>query len=177
MPRDTLTLRMVSDDEITLEDYAVTLQRFREFIRALSQELAPQQSIRWTIDDLRLGSAELTILGQSPDASLAPSVADAYMGIGKALSARQPVPYSLRVRERAEGLLTVLNGAVRELEFRVDEDEVTIGALSTLPPRRRTHALGELRGIIHNLNRRDRRGYRRRFILYDSNGIKLGIAS
>ena len=43
MPRDTLTLRMVSDDEITLEDYAVTLQRFREFIRALSQELAPQR--------------------------------------------------------------------------------------------------------------------------------------
>jgi hypothetical protein len=143
MPRETITFRMEGDD-ISLRTFAQTVGYLRDLLSALAQELAHGQSVQWMLQELHAGSAEITLRGSSPDPGVVDELSRAFVYVGHAYSNAQPLPYAKPVRDAAERLISVINGAVHSFTFETDDDSAVVGSATLVPPAPRIYALGEL---------------------------------
>jgi hypothetical protein len=154
-------------EEISLRIFAETMEHLRDLVTKLSSELGHGRRVRWTLQELQGGSAEITLHGESTDPLLVDELAGAFVRIGHAFannSNAQLLPYSSAVRDAAEKLVSVINGAVQSLVFETDEDSAVVGVARLLRQATRIYAFGTLEGSVETLTKRRQR----RFVLYDS---------
>ena len=164
MPQNTITFRMEGEN-INLSDFSITMRRLHALLQALSNELAPTNPrVQWDLQNLSPGSATVTLEGISTDQNLPVLVAHGFVTIGQALSTGSAIPFSTPVRNKAEELISVLDGSVRGLVFEADQATARVTTRAQLAPSRTLYSLGELRGTVQTLTKQGQR----RFTLYDS---------
>lgn len=150
--------------DVPLRTFAQAIDQFTRLVDALSGEVAREAAIEWLIDDLQAGSAIATVRGQSERAEVVARVTAAYMIVGRALSAGQPIPYSDRVKAPARALTQLLDNRVTSLRFETPEADVVVGNTisgeQNLPP---IYAYGVLHGTVQTLSRQRTL----RFVVYD----------
>lgn len=161
MVAETITLELHGD--VSLGDFASTMQQFQKFIQRLSSEIG-EDAINWQIDELHAGSAAATIRGSAPDPVVVDKVVRAYHTIGNALATNEPIPYSKEVEQHAQTLTTVINGSITSLHFATDYGEVAIFSEHTQPQPRPVFRRGIVRGKVETVTRRGRW----QFKLYDA---------
>lgn len=165
MAANTLTLALEGD--VPLDQYALALQRLAELVATLSEEVAQGTAIDWWIDDLQFGSAVATVRGEATDVEPVERVVAAYATVGRALQQHEPIPYSLKVAERAKAITSILDGKVTSVRFETDRDDAVIETPSSpmsAPPHPSLVALGAVDGRVETLT--SRRSLR--FTLYDA---------
>lgn len=162
MPETTLTVALGGD--VPLDLFAISMQRFRQLIDALTQEVSGKANIAWIVDELAGGSAIATIRGKAEQEEDVERVVKAYAAVGRALERHEVIPYSTQVADAARSLTSVLNGKITSVRFETG-DEASI-VTTGVPNRSQAHlaAFGAVEGRIETL--RSRRG--KSFTLYDS---------
>jgi hypothetical protein len=162
MTEDTLTL--VVDGDVTLSDFATTMDRFTKFISDLSTELAGDAAIEWFIQNLDAGSAIATVRAVSEDSAAVERVIVAYGVIGQAAESGSTIPYSVQVQDRVRELASIIDGRITSLSFETAAVQATItsGQLGDTP-RRTKYSYGMLKGVVETLS--SRRGFH--FLIYD----------
>ncbi len=163
MPDNTLTLAL--EGEVTLSDFAVTMQHFASLVAALSAEVASGVPISWDIDTLEAGSAQATVRGSSEQEQVVERVVRAYAAVGTTLEDGYPIAYSEPVRKHAAALTSVLGAKIIAVRFETQYGESTVASSASYDKAelRIKYTLGSLRGIVETLSQR--RGLM--FILYD----------
>jgi hypothetical protein len=127
MAKDSVTLALNGD--VPLRLYVIGVQRFAGLIEALSNELAGQAAPDWIVSDLAAGSAITTAHAEprnSADVERIDRIADAYVGVGRALAKKKRILHSDRVIREAEGLETIRDGRVTSIRFENADEDVTI---------------------------------------------------
>lgn len=170
MPSDSLTLFLSGD--ITLEQFPEAVMEWRRLISMLTDDVAAGSQITWLIDDLRPGSALITVRGQSPAVeaeSLIQEVTRAYIAVGRALERRAPVPYPGPIAQQASRLQGLVNGGIESIRLSTDEEDAIIPSLAVVISDEQREAAtagsyGAIEGHIDTLGRR--KGLH--FTLYDS---------
>ena len=108
MTNDQVTIAFEGDD-VPLVEFAKAMGHFSGLLEALSQEISPNDKVQWTIYDLQAGSAIATARGLCDSMEVVGSIANAYLGIGKALESGEAINYSSNVQLHVNGILGVLN--------------------------------------------------------------------
>lgn len=161
MATETLTLRLQGD--VPLADFARAIARFSELVKALTEEVG-DPTIDWTVADLERGSVEATVLGTAPKIEPLVRVRNAYLNIGRALEASEPIAYPEKIRKPASGLQAILNGRTTEAIFETSQAEAIVRA-APLPASQRAAVVtkGAVSGRVQTLTNRGSL----RFTLYD----------
>lgn len=167
MAKDTITLGLGGD--ISLDDFAAAVARFRSLVDALTSEVGGG-GINWIVTGLEAGSALATIQGIAERPEAVPrieAVVRAYGAVGRALERNDPIPFSPNVAKSATQLRDLLGPRVRSVRFETAEAEAEIVA-SIVPVRRETSTSsavtpGAVEGRIQTVS--NRRSLR--FTLYD----------
>ena len=156
---------MAFDGDISLEDFARAIVRFRGIVDALQAEISPNARIDWLIEDLQHGSAIATVRGMSPTVEAIEPIGAAFLVVGRALAEGRPVPYSPRVAKEALGLTKLLGGTITSIRFETAEADATVvDGLSHEQLLPFSTAYGAVEGRVQTLTSRDSL----RFTLYDS---------
>lgn len=168
MPKDTITFALTG--EVSLEDFASAIARFRGLVDALTSEVAGG-GIEWLVTGLESGSALATIQGVPTKAeaySQVEAVVRAYGAVGQALERNEAVPFSPRVAKPAAQFRDLLGNRVQSVRFETAETEAVI--VATVLPGDRARpagpiapAAGAVEGRIQTVSNRGSL----RFTLYD----------
>jgi hypothetical protein len=162
MSNNTLTLALNGD--VSLDEFARTMQHFTALVDALSRDIGPGVEIDWMIDDLQADSAIATVMGVSTQEGMVEKVVRAYANVGEALEKGEPIPYSSRVEQEATEITKVLNGRITSIRFETAQSDATIVGRAGLERPGTRYAFGTVRGTVETLTRR--RGLR--ITLYDA---------
>ena len=165
---DSLTL--ILEGEVTLEAFAEAIETFRGLVSALSDEVSGDAEIKWIVTALSSSSAVATVQGVGDPKAVDPIVR-AYERTGECLEASTPIPYSRRVRKRAERLTGLITGGIESIRLETDQRDVILRQRSVREPAGTLRvpvvptqdAYGTVEGMVETLSRR--RGLR--FTLYD----------
>ena len=163
---DDQTITLGLDGEVSLGDYAAALANLRDLIAALTSEVVGRKSgISWIIDSLDGGSAITSLAAHGGDPVAVSRVVTAYDTVGRALEARQTIPYSTKVVTPANKLTGILNGHIPSMSFSSKQlTSVVVSAPSQADPAPRTRtSIGAITGTVETLARRS--GLK--FTLYD----------
>lgn len=173
MSDDIIALEFLG--EVTLADFARGIQRFKSLIDSLSDEVAKGTSIDWTIDDLRPGSAFISLRGTARRSSRQDQVAEvvhAYGDVGRSLEKSGAIQRSDDVVKKADRLLELLKSkTVESLRVETSEADALIrlhhpaidDVVREMPTGVAT-AYGVIEGRVQTVSNRGRL----RFTLYDS---------
>jgi hypothetical protein len=131
MASDTLTLKLQGD--VSLADFAKAIARFNALVNGLTETVAPDANIDWSVADLQTGSATATTLGIAKTDEPLLLVRRAYLSVGQALESDTPVAYGRSVREAAVGIRAILNGRVTEAIFETADSEAVVRAAAAQP--------------------------------------------
>ena len=121
---DKLTLKMSGD--ITLRDFVKTFQEFQKLLNSVTQEINKRKNVEWNIDDLKGGSAEVTINGVSENIENIERVVTAVGSIAICLSENRVIPYPEYIARQAKRLTHVINGKVSEIHIVAGNNEASI---------------------------------------------------
>jgi hypothetical protein len=136
MAKDTVSLAL--EGEVSLEQFAVAVQRFQELIRSLSREVIPDRpsQARWVIDFLDAGSAALAARGVGGRPGEVEAVIDAVDLLASAAELQRPLPFSEATHVKVEQLTALLNGAISELRLGAADKSYVITAPDSqnIPP-------------------------------------------
>lgn len=144
---DTLTLDF--DGDVSLEDFAQAVSRFRGIIHALQAEICPDTQIDWLLDDLQHGSALVTVRGVSLTPNAVERIADAFLDVGRALAAGRQISCSPRVVKEALGVTQLLDGTITSIRFETDQDDAQVVRPSVAEyPALRSSAYGAIEGRV-----------------------------
>lgn len=167
MANDSVTLFL--EGSPTIDDYVRALSGLRALLQAISSAVAPGVEINWRVDALEASSALTSLRGESSDMSLVERAAATYLGVGRALRAREHVePQFLRPATRIRNVLT--SDRVPSVRFETAQDDVTVslddaplGQVIPFPSRDPEPQLGAVEGRVQTLSARGSL----RFILFD----------
>lgn len=166
MASDQLALHL--DGNVSLAELADALESFNGLIEALSDDITPGASIKWTIVGLESGSATAKVRGEAAvgdDIDDVSRIVQAYGIVGRALESNAVIPYSPRVREQARKLTGVLRGNVTAIRFRAaDDEEATIIEQMNIKEPKFVTSYGSIEGRVLTLASRRQLA----FTLYDS---------
>lgn len=165
MADNTLTLELEGD--VTLADFAKSVQHFNRLIAELSHEVAGDANIDWYIDDLQAGSALATIAGVYTDEAAVQSVIQAYEKVGEALQAYRPIPYSRTVEQEARAIVRLVDEKITAVRFQTARADFVV--YSEFTPNLRLSAkprtsFGTVKGRVQTLSSRGKL----KFTLYDN---------
>jgi hypothetical protein len=174
MAKDTITVAL-NGDAITLDIFAQAISKFQLLISGLTNEVAPNITVKWVLVGLETSSAIATAQGCVEDDEQVPAVeriVDAYLDVGHCLQEGTPFRYSPVLWNTAQDFVSILNGTVRSIRFENPDDDVEI--LRRVPsatakteelsrPRKTQVVWGAMRGRVQCLSNRG--GLR--FTLYD----------
>jgi hypothetical protein len=172
MASDTATL--VLKGSINLRDYTIALEGLTDLVKSLAADVASGAEIEWEITSLEAASAHTTVRGIAKEGwseAGVERVVSAYHEVAAAMSAGQPIPYSVQVREAAYKITSVLkNPKVKSIVFETEADDVEVfGQGVNLPSvkKGKPHLVqvchGAVRGRVQSLTNR----HALRFTLYD----------
>ena len=154
MAKDTLTFALEGD--VSLEQFASTINNFNTFLNSLSNEVAGGAKVEWVIEELYSGSAVATLHGKYEDIRIVESIVDAYENIGEYLANGKEIPYSSNVKRCAQNLTNVLNGKISTIRFETPSIDIAISGKSHFgdiaPSMKYSH--GTIKGIIQTLSKR-----------------------
>ncbi|MCU1286784.1 MAG: hypothetical protein JWO13_3134 [Acidobacteriales bacterium] len=122
MALDTVTL--VLDGEVPLSEFANAIANFNELVNALSEEVGGSQ-LDWVIDDLQYSSSVATVRSrENPEATA--RVVEAYSRVGSSLESRTAIPYSPRIGNVANKVVSISDRRVRAVRFETPVTESTV---------------------------------------------------
>ncbi len=162
MKNTTLTLALGGD--IPFDEFTRTMERFHRLVALLTQDLGGNAQISWTVDDLLIGSAVVSIRGEADQEDAVERIARAYAVIGESLEHNEPIPYSPHIVQAAKSLTKVLNGHITSIQFEAGGSVATV--TSTVSVEQATGligAYGSIEGRVETLTSRRGLG----FTLYD----------
>jgi hypothetical protein len=165
MGDNTITIALEGDVE--LKNFTTVMLRFQNLIDLLSREVAGDQAIVWTLDDLQYGSAIATIAGIADDEEPVLRVIDAYARVGQALERHAPIPYSPAVAAEASHITRVIGGNIIAIRFETAKNDYSIYSPSKTEPSStpsKRIALGVVKGRVQSISNR----HKLRFTLYDA---------
>ena len=158
MTTDQEAITFAIDGEIDLDLFAAAVGRLKDLASALSDDLSPNDELRWRLSDLRTGSAVMTLTPESPSVAAVQRVMRGFNDVGAALQEDLPLEFSPRVAKAARRLggLTRRKG-IRAVRFRTAARTSTVVKLgekarATVPQR---HALGAVSGLVTSLKKLD----------------------
>jgi hypothetical protein len=166
---DTVTLVLAGD--VPVDQFSTAVSGLARLLQGLTHELADQQRIRWSIDQLDSGSATIAVRGYAEaDPEIVQRVVHAYGLVGKALATGDPVPFAQRTADAAYAIVGAINKDVHSITFETPDIDYVVSARPALqrPPAepRRLEvpvAYGSVQGRLQTLSSRGRL----RFTLYD----------
>lgn len=132
MAKNTVSLGL--DGEVSLDLFAQALRNFQSLVAGLSREVSPGTNIRWIVDYLEAGSAQIGVVGVSDVHEDVEQVVEAWEAIGRALETQQPVPYSVNVRRDVERITGMLSSEVEGVRFSTDDELFLVESVDDLPP-------------------------------------------
>lgn len=162
MNANTITLALGGD--IPFDQFTQTMERFHRLVDLLSQDLGRDTRIAWTVDDLLMGSAVVSIRGEAEQEEAVERIARAYSVIGESLEHNRPIPYSPQIAQAAISLTKVLNGHITSIQFEAGGTVATV--TSSVPVEQAAGvigAYGSIEGRVETLTSRRGLG----FTLYD----------
>jgi hypothetical protein len=170
MPNESLTLVLTGD--VPLDKFQQAVIEWRELISLLTQNVAGDSEITWLIDDLRPGSALITVRGESPRESKAaplPEIGRAYVAVGRSLEQGTEMPYPGQIANHAHRLQQLINGGIEGIRLSTDEEDAiipppTVKVTDAMREQAVAGSFGAVEGRIETLGRR--KGLH--FTLYDS---------
>jgi len=154
MPEDTLTSAVEGD--VTLSNFAKTLNEFNALLSNLSKEVGNNAAIDWMVEELYAGSAIATFHGFFEDVKVVETVVDAYEQVGDALANGTDLPFSEAVRRNAWNITNILDGQITSLRFETQARDFvisskTITGAKSLPMK---YSLGTVKGMIQTVSMR-----------------------
>ncbi len=154
MAKNTLTLALEGD--VSLAKFARAMQDFNGLVGELSREVASAATIEWAIQELYGGSAVATILGTYTDPVEVEKVVDAYEIVGNSLAAGEEIPYSPKVRKKANSLTGLIAGGITAIRFETAEKDAFISgkAVGETTARAIKYSRGTVKGIVQTLSMR-----------------------
>lgn len=163
MVSNNLTLSMKGD--IPFRDLVKTFLGFQKLLDTIAQEIGAGSVIEWATEDLKGGSAQVTINGLSEDMGNVVKTVEATDLIFTRLSQNRTIPYSDNIVRQAKTLTHVINGKVEEISITAGDNETRITERVDLDaPRNKIYSRDAIKGVIDTLQRH--RAFK--FVLYDS---------
>ena len=143
-----------------LEQFHEGVVRFRQLVTALT----PRTGVKWIIEDLQLGSAIITLRGESEVPGKVEKIVSDYGNIGKSLEIGEPLQYNLRVKRAAERVQD-LAGFVEYVRFETPlVDYKFFGSGAVKVDQQSRVSVGVVTGKVQTLSNRGNL----RFNLYDT---------
>lgn len=166
---DTVTLVLAGD--VPVDQFSTAVSGLARLLQGLTHELADQQRIRWSIDQLDSGSATIAVRGYAEsDPKIVQRVVRAYGLVGKALATGEAIPFAQRTTEAAYEIVGAINGDLHSITFETPDIDYIVSARPAPQPSlaetRRLEvpvAYGSVQGRLQTLSSRGRL----RFTLYD----------
>lgn len=164
-------LTLALDGEVTLDDFSKAMQRFKDIIVGLENEVAPDAKINWVIDDLRKKCAVARVRGvprKKEDRAAITRVRRAYMEMGRRAAHGEPLANTDIVVQGVLGLRRLINGRIRSVRFESQEKTHVLRKTTAISPARshwETDTFGGARGTVQSIS--DRQYLH--FTLYDYN--------
>lgn len=124
MPNDLAAIKL--DGTIPPKEFQIAVDSFTRLIDLLTIDIAGRQNVDWDMAYPAKGSARIGFRGVSDDAETVQRIVAAYDQVGKAIAARQPVPYSDDVARAARSLVGLINGHVKAVTFFTEESEYPV---------------------------------------------------
>ena len=156
MSDDVVTLALEGDP--SLDDFAHAIDKWRDLVAALSDEIAPGSGVQWVIDSLERSSAIATVRAVVPESERQriDDVVRAYERVGAALETGVSIPFSPAVSTAATTLTTILNGRVSSISLSTVEQDFTVyspqAAIENTPVARRLGAYGAVEGRVQTIS-------------------------
>ena len=119
-----VTMTIALDGNVPLEEFARTIGKFNELVKALSEEVGAP-TLDWIIDDLQISSAIATIRAENATEK-AQEVVAAYAEIGDALAFGRPVKYSAIIKQAAQNIVNIKDARIKSVRFETPSREATI---------------------------------------------------
>lgn len=164
MTEDRVTLEL-KGGTVPLDIFTTAISGLEGLLKALTASVADNAKITWMIEELSVGSATATIVGQSDDPETVDRVVKAYEAVGHALQSGGQVPYSESVRKAAHKIASVLNGKVSEIRMLTAERSYAkTTPEAEVSERQNLVAYGSVEGIVQTVTNRNVL----RFTLYDA---------
>lgn len=165
------TVTLVLTGDVPVERFSTAVSGLATLLQELTRELASDQRIRWSVDQLDSGSAIIAVRGYADEApEVVERVVQAYATVGRALAQGHSVPFPRRVSDSAHQIVGVLNGDVHSITFETPEvDYIVAVRQPPAPPPAGSQPLevpvayGAVQGRLQTLSNRGRL----RFTLYD----------
>ncbi len=164
-------LILTLDGEVTLDDFAKAMQRFKEIVTGLKNEVAPDARIDWLIDDLRKKCAIAKVKGvpaTDRDRASVGRIRDAYTDLGQRAAKGEPLHNAEAVVQGIAGLKRLINGHVKSVTLGSEQKRYTIKKTTMFSPAKvqwDTETFGGARGKVQSIS--DRQYLH--FTLYDYN--------
>ncbi len=151
---------LVLNGKVFLDDFAKAVQFLRQLMDGLSADLGTQR-FEWLVDGLETGSAFITL--EAPESA---KVVKAYAKVGMLLQRNQPLPFSTKVKQAANGLRGLMNGRITSLRFETSESDSEVHSHPEERPddSRLVHSYSAIQGRVQSISNRGRL----RFTLYES---------
>lgn len=165
MTENTLTLKL--DGEVSLASFLDAMQRFKDLVDSLAQEVTPDTAITWVVAELAAGSAAVTVRGETTSDEARDDlrrVVHAYEIVGRSLQDNTVIPYSPRVQRTAQGLLSVLANGITAIHLQTEREDMTVLPGRAPEEPERSASYGVVEGRVLSIMSRPQL----RFTLYDT---------
>ncbi len=162
-------LTLALDGEVTLKDFSQAMQRFREIVEGLSNEIAPDAKIDWIVDELKKKCAIASIRGiplTGDDVESVKSIRAAYTELGRKIVHGETLTNEYPVVNAVTGLRKLINGRITSVRFETKEKKYTIKKHTIFSPTKTywdTETFGCVRGRVESISKR----HHLHFTLYD----------
>jgi len=152
-PRITFAL----EGTVSLQDLATVIGSWTKLMDSLGSEVAEGETIRWEVDDLSGGSAEIVLRGEGADVATIERVAEAYRVSMDSVTEGKPWPYAIGTRSHAVALLNVIKGPITSGRYDAPQGGgVAFAPVGNQPALRAqiVESLGAINGMVETLRRR-----------------------
>lgn len=120
---DSVTL--VLNGEVSLDDFADAVARFRGVVAGLTREVSETEPVTWIIDQLDVSSAVIGAHARGPVGAVNRVVRE-YERVGRALQIGDVIDIPPSIRTDATGLLNIINNRVESIRFETGEADAIL---------------------------------------------------
>jgi len=170
MAFDTITISL-KGDAVPLEDFSKAIPYFKNLIKGLQEENAPDAEINWVVEDLKIGSTTVTCRGitlTTKDAPAVEQISDAYLEVGRKIRVGEILHNKRNVIDAVLNLRKLINGKVTSIIFETPKNEYIIKQQPIALPQKDilgTETFGGIKGRVETITRRNSL----HFTVYDYN--------
>lgn len=164
---NTLTLALNGD--VTIEDFSKAMNQFKEIIKGLKDDVAPDSKIDWYIDELKAGSATAVLRGlpiTNNDIPAIRNISEAYADVGRRIVHGETLAFNTTVINAVTNLRKMINGHITSINFQAAGKKYTVKKHAIFSPQKtywNTETFGCAKGRVQSISDRQYP----HFMLYD----------